>query len=98
MYNGLLTLHSLFRWLILILGIIAIYRGFSGMQANKPFTDRDKKIGLYFMISAHITLLIGLYQWVVGPWGLQNIKNLGFGAVMKDPVSRFFAVEHTTGM
>jgi hypothetical protein len=98
MYNGLLFLHGLFRWIILILGIIAIYKSFTGMNGNKPFTNSDKKTGLFLMISAHITLLIGLYQWVVGPWGLQNIKNIGFGAVMKDPVYRFYGVEHMTGM
>lgn len=98
MYNGLLHLHSLLRWIILILGFIAIYRSFAGMNSGKPFTAADKKIGLFLMISAHITLLVGLYQWVTGPLGLQNIKNLGFSEVMKDPVSRFYGVEHITGM
>jgi hypothetical protein len=98
MYHGLLDLHNLLRWIIIILGIIAIYKSFAGMTNNKPFTNADKKIGLFFMISAHITLLVGLYQWFAGPWGLQNIKNSGFAAVMKDPVYRFFAVEHMTGM
>jgi len=98
MYHGLLLLHNLLRWIILLLAIVAIYRSFTGMNANKPFTDADKKIGLYLMIAAHITLLIGLYQWAVGPLGLQNILNLGFGAVMKDRVYRFYAVEHLSGM
>jgi hypothetical protein len=98
MYHGLLDLHNFLRWIIIFLGIIAIYRSFVGMTNNKPFTATDKKIGLFFMISAHITLLVGLYQWIVGPLGLQNIKNMGFAAIMKDPVYRFFAVEHMTGM
>lgn len=98
MYTGLLHLHSFLRWIILILAIIAIYKSYSGMTANKPFTAGDKKIGLFLMISAHTTLLIGLYQWIVGPWGLKNIQNMGFGPVMKDSVFRFYAVEHLTGM
>ena len=98
MYNGLLHLHSLLRWVIIVLGFIAIYRSYSGMTGHKPFTSQDRKIGLFLMISAHITLLVGLYQWALGPAGLQNILNLGFGEVMKDPVYRFYAVEHTTGM
>jgi hypothetical protein len=98
MYNALLFLHSLLRWIILLLALVAIYRSYTGMNAGKPFTETDKKIGLFLMISAHTTLLIGLYQWIVGPWGLQNILNSGMAAVMKDPVYRFYAVEHMTGM
>jgi hypothetical protein len=98
MYTGLLHLHSFLRWIILLLALIAIGKSYVGMTAGKPFTSGDKKTGLFLMISAHITLLIGIYQWVAGPWGLKNIQQLGFGAVMKDPVLRFYAVEHLTGM
>jgi hypothetical protein len=98
MYNVLLFLHSLLRWVILLLALIAIYRSYAGMSGGKPFTAGDKKVGLFLMIAAHITLLIGLYQWIVGPLGLQNIRNMGMGAVMKHPIYRFYAVEHLTGM
>jgi uncharacterized membrane protein len=98
MYNALLILHSLLRWVILLLALVAIYRSYTGMRGGKPFTATDKKIGLFLMISAHTTLLIGLYQWITGPWGLQNIRNMGMEAVMKDPVYRFYGVEHMTGM
>jgi len=95
-YNILLVLHSLLRWIILILLLINIIRHFSAV--NKPFTVRDKKLGLWLMIAAHTTLLIGLYQWFVGPWGYQLIKSVGMSEVMKNNVYRFWAVEHITGM
>lgn len=98
MYTGLLHLHSFLRWVILLLAVIAIYRSYTGMSSGKPFTAGDKKIGLFLLITAHTTVLIGLYQWIAGPWGLRNILNMGFGAVMKDPVFRFYGVEHLTGM
>ncbi len=98
MYQGLLFLHNLLRWVILLLALIAIIRAYSGMVSRKPFTRTDKKIGLFLMTSAHITFLIGLYQWLVGPFGLKNILNSGMAAVMKDSVARFWAVEHITGM
>lgn len=97
-YNGLLHLHSLLRWVILILLVIAIVKSYTGMTAGKPFSAGDKKVGLFLMISAHTTLLVGLYLWFFGPWGVASIGNLGFGAVMKDRVLRYYAVEHTTGM
>ena len=68
------------------------------MSAGKPFTGTDKRVGLFLMISAHTTLLIGLYLWLFGPWGLANIRNLGFGEVMKNRAYRFYAIEHITGM
>ncbi|HWK06630.1 MAG TPA: hypothetical protein VNS58_23505 [Puia sp.] len=98
MYTGFLHLHSFLRWVILLLALIAIYKSYAGMTAGKPFTAGDKKTGLFLMIAAHTELLIGLVQWIVGPWGLKNIENMGFGAVMKDPVARFYAVEHLAGM
>jgi len=81
-----------------VLAAVAIYRSYTGMKSGRVFSAGDKKTGLFLMISAHTTLLIGLYLWIAGPWGLASIRNLGFGEVMKDPVYRFFAVEHLTGM
>ncbi len=98
MYQGLLHLHNLLRWVILLLAIIAIIKAFAGMTSTKPFTKSDKRTGLYLMISAHITFLIGLYQWLTGPWGLNNIMNSGMAAVMKDSVFRYWAVEHFLSM
>ena len=98
MYQGLLHLHNILRWVILILLLIALFRHLAGMNGNRPYNSGDKKVGLFLMISAHITLLIGLYQWIVGPVGLETIQTMGMGAAMKDSVSRFWAVEHLLGM
>ena len=96
MYNGLLHLHSFLRWIILILLLVAIYKNFA--DRDKPFTAGHKKIGLFLMITTDLMLLVGLYQWIVGPWGLKNIQNIGMSAVMKNSVFRFFAIEHFVGM
>ena len=98
MYTGLLHLHNLLRWVILILLVIAIIKSFSGMTGKRPFTKGDKKTGLFLMIAAHIQLLIGLYEWFFGAWGLKLIQNVGMGGAMKDPAYRFWAVEHIAGM
>lgn len=96
MYNFLLALHNLLRWIILLLLLANIVRHFSALR--KPFTNTDKKLGLWLMIAAHITLLIGLYQWFAGALGLQNILNSGMQTVMKDDTYRFYAIEHIFGM
>jgi hypothetical protein len=96
MYNGMLHLHSVLRWIILILLLFAIYKNFA--DRNKPFTPGHKKLGFYLMICADLLLLVGLYQWFTGIWGLKSIQANGFSTVMKDSTLRFFAIEHTTGM
>ena len=98
MYTGLLHLHSFIRWVILILEIVVIYKCYTGMSSGRPFGVADRKTGLFLMISAHTQLLVGLYLYLAGPWGLANLSNLGFGEVMKDKVARFYAVEHIFGM
>lgn len=96
MYTGMMHLHSLLRWVILILLLWALVQHF--LSRHQPFTPAHRRNGLFLMISCDIMLLVGLYQWFVGPWGLKNIQSNGMGAVMKDPVQRFFAVEHFTAM
>ena len=96
MYNILLSLHSLLRWVILIFLLINLVRHFSAI--NKPFNNTDKQLGLWLMIAAHLTLVIGIYQWFAGMFGYQNLMNQGMHVVMQNGNYRFFAIEHTTGM
>ena len=98
MDTGLLHLHNLLRWVILILLLASILKSYSGWQQKKLFTAGDKKIWLFTLIAAHITLLVGLYQWLFGRYGLVS-KGLPEGTnIMKDKFYRFFLVEHPTGM
>ncbi len=88
----LLQIHSILRWIILVLIIVAILRSFGA--GSTAFTNSHKKNGLFLMIACDIMLLLGLVQWFTGGFGLKAIQNNGMGAVMKDSVMRFFAVEH----
>lgn len=91
MYNGLLHLHNVLRWLILIFLLISLFQALARGAGVR-------KSSLWLMIFAHITLLIGLYQWFVGGLGWKTIQSMGFSAVMKDSAARFWAVEHIAGM
>jgi hypothetical protein len=95
---GLLHLHNILRWVILILLVIAIVKSFSGMSGNRPFTNGDKKVGLFLMISAHIMLLIGLYQVLAGRYGILNNSIPEGTSIMKDKFYRFFLIEHPLAM
>lgn len=98
MYTGMLHLHSILRWIVLIVAIWAIIKMASGRSGGKAFTSSEKRPALFFLICMDLQLLVGLYLYFIGPFGIKNIQNQGFGAVMKDSVSRFFAVEHLLGM
>ena len=98
MLQGLVHLHNVIRWVILILIVIAIFRHLSGMTGKKPFTSGDKKTGLFLMISAHTQFLLGLILWFFGPMGYQLLSSVGMGEAMKNPAYRFWTVEHNIGM
>jgi hypothetical protein len=94
----LLLLHSLLRWVILILLLAAIVQSYSGMSSGRPFSNGDRKLGLFLMISAHTTLLLGLVLWLFGPFGLSLALDNGMGVVMKNAVMRYWVMEHFVGM
>ncbi|PZP43717.1 MAG: hypothetical protein DI598_15430 [Pseudopedobacter saltans] len=94
MYTGLLHLHHTLGYIILVLLLVNIFKNISNL--HKPFTTGDKKLGLFLMIAAHITLLIGLYQCIAGPYGW--IHKPADVDIMKDGFWRFYLIEHPVGM
>ncbi len=98
MLTGLLHLHNLLRWLILIFLVIALVRHLNGFKDKNAYTAKDRKTDLLLMIFTHTNLLIGLVLWFAGPMGFKNISTLGMGEVMRTAAYRFFAVEHFFGM
>ena len=92
-YTIFLYLHSWIRWIILILGIIAIIKAYAGWLGNKPYTKGDNAISGAFMGTLHLNLLIGLILYVfLSPFVQAAFQD--FGAAMKNPELRFWAVEH----
>lgn len=97
MYNALVQVHSIGRWVLLFLLLVAIFK--YATAGNRPYTRGDNKLGLFLTITADLMLLIGIYLWFAGPRGYQLIENSGgMSAVMKDSYSRFYVVEHQIGM
>ena len=94
--SAVLLLHSILRWFVLIFGVWAVVRAFSGVTGNKVYNATDRRANLFFMISCDIQLLLGLMLFFVNGWA-QRFSN-GMGELMRDPVSRFFTVEHTLPM
>jgi hypothetical protein len=76
--------------------LVAIFKSIG--SKDKPFTPGHRKTGLFLLISADLMFLVGIYQWIVGDWGLKSIQNNGMSVVMKNANLRFFAIEHFIGM
>ena len=98
MEKGLLHLHNLMRWVILILLLISIVKAYMGWQGKKAFQASDKKIWLFTMIAGHITLLVGLCQWLAGRYGILTSKLPEGTSMMKDRFFRFYWLEHPLTM
>jgi len=96
MYTGLLHLHNILRWVILILLIVSIVQSYSA-KSGKPGSGINKS-SLFLLIAAHTNFLIGLYQYFAGAWGFKAIQENGMSMVMKNSALRFWAVEHITAM
>ena len=86
-----LVLHSLGRWLILLFGIWTVISALSGLASKRNFTNSDDKANLLFMIMMDLQLLIGLILYFGGVW-FDRLKHIGDN--MKDPMLRFFTLEH----
>jgi hypothetical protein len=98
MATGLLHLHNILRWVVLLLLIVVFLKSLAGRGGQKAFTSGDRKSAMFLMIFADIQLLIGLLLYFMGPWGIKNIQSQGMGPIMSNSVNRYWAVEHLIGM
>jgi hypothetical protein len=94
MYLTALFLHSWLRWLALAAGGVAT---FSAFGTDGTALSRAQRWGLIFMIALDVQLLIGLLLYgTLSPYTAVAMQD--FGTAMRDPILRFWAVEHFTMM
>lgn len=95
-YSFFLHLHSIGRWIVLILLLVGIFN--SMVAGSRPWIRSDARTGSILAGVADLMFLVGLVIWYFGEKGYKLIEAFGFSAVMKDKTQRFFAVEHITVM
>lgn len=94
-YNILQHAHSGLRYVVLGLLLAAIFHAFSKRRGGSLYPGKDK-LALYGFMATHIQLLLGLLlYYVFSP--LVRFEG-GMKAIMGDAVTRFYTVEHLTGM
>lgn len=94
MYSTINFIHSYWAYLVLIIVVAATFNALSGLMSKREFGAKDFRISLFALIVTHIQILLGLILYFVSPLGVKNISAQGMGVVMKDSLSRLFAVEH----
>ena len=94
--NYTLVIHNILRWAVLLFGVWAVFAALGALISKRAYKSSDNKVGLFFMISCDIQLLLGLILYFTGMW-FEKVKS-GMGTVMKDPLERFFAIEHALMM
>ena len=96
MYQILLTLHSITRWLVLVSLLFAIYRAYRGWLGNKAYTNIDNAARLSAVNIAHIQLVLGLWLYFISPVVSYFLHN--FKTAVHERQIRFFGMEHITMM
>jgi len=97
MYSILNTLHSYNRYLLLAALVFVLYRSISGWMGKKPYQKADNAAGAALTGFSHLQLLLGLILYAgLSPYTQSAFANMG--AAMKDPMLRYFAVEHIAAM
>lgn len=88
-YEILKSAHSGWRYLVIILLLVAFINALMGYVGKKPYTEGNRKLNVFALISAHIQLLLGLVLYFLNDWYKGN---------MADPVMRYWKVEHISMM
>lgn len=93
MQSNILFLHSVLRYFILLFALIVVIQSLVGMLGKRPFTKANKPPALVLLICCDLQLLLGLVLYFTGTWRVSAKPE-----VMKDPFTRFYAVEHSVSM
>lgn len=88
LYSFFQHLHSGFRYVVLVLIVAAALGALIGLISKKPYSEGNRKLNLFALISAHTQLLIGIILYFISPLVQFN------KAAMHDKHLRFFTIEH----
>lgn len=96
MYDILLHSHSGLRWVVLICVLGAIIKSIMGLSSGNPFDKVSDKLTLFSLISCHLMLVIGLGLYFSGEYIRMAAQSPE--TIMKQPILRFWMVEHLSVM
>jgi hypothetical protein len=97
MYQTVIVLHSLFRWVVVLMGAYAAFRAVTGLVGKKAWTPADVRAGTFFVIALDTQFLLGVVLYgLLSPLVTAAMSDVG--ASMKIPALRYWLVEHPLPM
>lgn len=96
MYYTLIIIHSIVRWLLLIMLACAIYRASRGYKNSRPFSKTDNFIRHTTATIAHIQLIVGILLYAKSPVVKHFLIHPQVYKGNTDPL--FFGVFHIAAM
>ncbi|GEM84616.1 hypothetical protein [Meiothermus hypogaeus] len=91
MYDLLLSVHNITRWLVLLAAVYLIYRSLSGLK-SRTYAPADRQAGQVYTGLMDLQLLLGILLLFLSPLVQSAWGNLG--AAMQNSQTRFFIAEH----
>jgi hypothetical protein len=71
----MLAIHSIFRWIVVIVGVIVAVKFLISWLQKKPFTSTDRTLALIFSITVDIQILLGLLTLLTVPITRQVLEH-----------------------
>ncbi|MGN7203702.1 cytochrome B [Pedobacter sp. SAFR-022] len=68
MYEILRSAHSGWRYVVILLLLAAFVTAVSGFTGKKAFTEGNRKLAVFALISSHIQLILGLLLYFMNDW------------------------------
>jgi hypothetical protein len=97
MYPIALAVHSWLRWPVLAAGLWLLVVAFTGWRSGAPWSPSRARLRDVFARTMGVQVLLGLALYLI--WSpVPSAAWSDIGAAMKDPVLRFFGVEHIFAM
>ena len=94
LYLTLKHLHSGWRYVVLVLLLLAILNALNGWLGKGNYSGSSRKLNLFTLISAHLQFVFGLILYFFSP----KVRTDDMGMAMKDAISRYWTVEHAIMM
>lgn len=97
MYSFVLGAHNIVRWLVILVGVVALVRCYRGLFAGAVWTPRERTSLSAYANLLGLQFLLGLllYVWL-SPIPRMALRDMA--ATMGNRDLRFFVVEHPVAM
>ncbi|TKC12476.1 cytochrome B [Pedobacter polaris] len=88
-YQILKSAHSGWRYIVFVLLVIAVIQALAGWFGKNPYTEGNRKLNVFTLVSAHIQLVFGLILYFLSP--LTKMAS-------SEAVGRYWKMEHISMM